>query len=426
VSADQDPAVVSDAGLVVTRATAPLRADEAELVTRHWRRALTWHVFLPRAADLDDDDREEVTKFIRAAFRGLTEGQRELAGIWYDTDPCIHALVQARCSRLPSILDQLREASIELDAHVTACRAEWTGACSRLSVDATEGKRIYAAGVRSLELLQAKIRADLNQMQGDALSQLSTELRRAEADVATFVSEAPLGQIQESINDLVGGRIRTVSQSVHTQAEAGLAAVADLASSQLAGAAILTAHTSDAQSGAESTGLRCNVELKLGRATGASELMPGLLRSGLGGVGVGALVAHTILMPLALPVGIAALAVFGSQARRQEERRLRGEIGRAVREYFQANLLRCQSDLRKMLVGRAAELTENLDRACQHALQSLREQYEGGTWRQQLPAIELRLTQSREVQSRLVRLVDRIDGEQGRQEIITHLEHAIE
>lgn len=271
VDADQGPTLVADAGLVVTRATAPWRADEAEMVTRHWLRALTWHVFLPRARDLDDDDREEVAEFIRAAFRGLTEGQRELAGIWYDTDQCIHALLLERSCRLTSVLMQLREASVELQGQVAARQAEWTDECHRLSAGVAEGKQTYATGVRSLELLQAKVRADLNQIQGDAFSQLSTELRRAEADVTTFVSEAPPGQIQESISDLVGSRIRTIAQSVHTQAEARLAAVVDLASNQLAVVAVPADRTSEALSWTESTGLGCDVELRLGRAAGASE-----------------------------------------------------------------------------------------------------------------------------------------------------------
>ncbi|MHB1459192.1 MAG: hypothetical protein ACYC0V_19970 [Armatimonadota bacterium] len=416
-----------DAGIVLTRATIPFREEEANLLRNNWRRAFHWSVLLSQASDADEEDLEEAQKFARRAF-SLVSDLQQISNIWSDVDDCVGYFGKQSANsqeRSELCLTEIRDASAALQERLEAQRAALAAETLRLSDGLSEKKQEYGSLFETLTDLQQKLQNDLSDAQKKAYQDVAKRMPEARMAIKSHIQSAPIGQLEQSLAEFLEVKsdkvFRTVSAQVENDFDAAVASACETLYAVRCKSGI-----GNRELAVVSESLIVNrpesAEMDTGQMIGkvASDDLLALQSS----AGLGLLVAR--LDPTGgLVTGLAtALGSYFTRDKDQKKRQdasVRDRLTSRALVYLQEFSTSFDNELRRIIPTTATEIARNVKHLCVETRDSIKDSHAGEFDLRRIADVQAKQAQTARQSESLSHLMQSIDREIDRQDMIRHL-----
>lgn len=428
VAHDQDDCAFADVGLVLIRASAPFREAEAQVVSQSWRRCFAWDALITHTVGVDDDDLDDVSGFVRAAFVRLTDGRRRLSSVWTDLGTYLGGVSSRQHgTRLRSVLTlgELRNAAAELQGKSEMLLEELTQAEKRIVQESEQTQREFQRTKEVLSSLLRSLQRDLSGIQGRFGLDLTDEINKARQDVLSYVDGAPIAGLGNELEHLVVARAESALQTVMGKLAEDIDTVTTSATDTLL-AVRRDAGCGFAEIGAEAPlNVLPAAPFEAIQQESPDGSLAAKLRNGLPSLSVGALLTHMVNPIVGVISGLTMLGLFNGDLRGRQLQAIRKERAGAVAKYFNECNTRCQSELRRSLIRLVEEIIGNAELVCRETTAAIWGSDGVTAETDEIEAIRARCGELRNGHDKLTRTIDLIDQEVARQDMMRQMEDMV-
>ncbi len=428
VTHDQDECAFADVGLVLIRASAPFREAEAQVVSRSWRRCFTWEALLTHTRGVDEDDLDDVSGFVSAAFARLTDGRRQLSSVWTDLGTYLRSVSSSQPgTRLRSVLTlgELRNAAAEVQGKSEMLLGELTQAERRIVGEGEQKQQAFQRTKEALASLLRSLQRDLSGIQGRFGLDLADEIGKAKQDVLSYVDGAPVDDLGNELEHLVVARAESALQTVLGKIAEDIDTVTTCATDTL------LAIRRDAGCGFVEIGADAHISLLPAVSFEAAQQespdgsLATKLRNRLPSLSVGVLLAHLVNPVVGIISGLTMLGLFNNDLSGRQVQAIRRERASAVSRYFNECSTQCQAELRRSLARLVEEIIGNAELVCRETTAAIRGSADVTAGTDEIEAIRAKCGELRNGRDKLTRTIDLIDQEIARQDMMRQMEDIV-
>lgn len=420
-----NPNPFCDFGIVLTRATNPFREEEASLLRSNWRRAFHWSVLLTHASDIDEEDLEDAQSFAHRAFSALAGDLRQLSYIWNDVHDCVESLAEQSAKlqeRSMLCLSDIRDTSITLQERLESQKTALAAEILRLSGGLSEKQQEYRSLSGVMAELQQKLQSDLTGAQSNAYLDLGKLMSDVRKEVKAYIQNAPIGQLEQSLEAFLETKADKVFRTVSTQAENAFDAAVTLASEALY-AARCKYGISNRERSIVSQSLSVSRQIPAGMdssqmiSTTPSDDMT-LLQAN---IGLG-LLAATINPVLGIAVGLYGYFTRQKDRNQRQDTALRGALTSRVLTYLQEFNYSFENELKRALPTTITEIVKNVKHLCQGTLCGVDDAHAIEFDQRHIAGLQAKQARLVDESENLARLLQSMDREIDRQDLMRHME----
>lgn len=424
----QDQNIFADVGLVLVRASAPFRDAEAQILSRSWRRCFRWECLLTHTHCADEDDLEDLTSFVSAAFAKLTSERRQITSIWSDFNACVQSISSSKPEthlRSMLALSELRNSALEIHSKTDKVLSELAQLEKQLLNENKCNEHVLQMAREALSSIVRSMQRDFASVQTHFALDLVDEISKAKQEILSYVDNAPLDDLQSELEHLVVARAESALQVVIGKIGEEIDELTCKATDALTEVR-KSAGCDFLEIGAElPIDLLPSVTFEAAKQESPDSSLATKLRNRLPSLSVGVLLAHLVNPVVGVISGLTMLGLFNNELGGRQAQAIRKDRAMAVSKYMQECLGQCQTELRRSLARLTEEVTSNVEQICRETVTIVRQTIDAGADNNELSAVKDKCDSLRNGHNALARIVEMIDQEIARQDMMRQMEDII-
>lgn len=421
----------ADAGLVLVRTSAPFREDEVRQVSSSWKRCFSWGAFLTHAQDIDDDDLEDVSAFIIAAFTKLTNGHRQLISVWNDLAACIQGIQANQPTiHMRSILalGELRNATTDLLGKVDTSLAESIQSEKQLTENLQQKQQMFQNTKEELASLLQSVRLALSGLYLRFGTDLADEIARVRQEILSYVESVSINDLQNQLQPLVVAQseaaVKSVVGKIAEEIDTAVTCAKDKLLSINRSVDCEYKEVVD-QEPEVNLSVAPKAELSRAQEEPVGSTIATKIRNIVFSIGPAVLVAQLLNPFTGLIAGLGVLVLFTSADDTRQQMQLRKEISLNISRYFQELSTQYQSELRKELTRLFKEILDNLECNSREIINEMQKSAKKVDTPENLKELREKIATLCSHRDKLIRTRDLINQEIARLDMIRQIENVV-